>query len=131
MEAVNVKKIYKTRLGGNQVEALKDISFSVEEGESARILLSDASLLHSDSESADTKEDSIAPTVYIKVQSLSDGRIANIQRIATLNRGNAKVVLYDESTKKYSAVRSVSLDLSDKVISRLYSIFSEKDVIIK
>lgn len=38
LEAVNVKKIYKTRLGGNQVEALKDISFSVEEGEFVAIM---------------------------------------------------------------------------------------------
>lgn len=38
LEAVNIKKTYKTRLGGNQVEALKDISFSVEEGEFVAIM---------------------------------------------------------------------------------------------
>lgn len=33
LEIRNLKKIYTTRFGGNKVEALKDISFSVEEGE--------------------------------------------------------------------------------------------------
>jgi hypothetical protein len=70
-------------------------------------------------------------TIYIKVSSLADPRIANIQRIATLNSGNAKVVLFDESTKKYSAMRSVSIEPSERVVSRLYSIFSEQNVIIK
>ena len=33
LEIKNLKKIYTTRFGGNKVEALKDVSFSVEEGE--------------------------------------------------------------------------------------------------
>lgn len=38
LEAVNIKKIYKSRLGGNQVEALSDINFSVEPGEFVAIM---------------------------------------------------------------------------------------------
>lgn len=38
LEAVNIRKVYKTRLGGNQVEALKDVSFSVEPGEFVAIM---------------------------------------------------------------------------------------------
>lgn len=38
LEAVNIKKIYKSRLGGNQVEALSDIHFSVETGEFVAIM---------------------------------------------------------------------------------------------
>lgn len=34
----NLKKIYATRFGGNQVEALSNISFSIEEGEFAAIM---------------------------------------------------------------------------------------------
>ena len=33
LDVRNVKKVYTTRFGGNKVEALKNISFSVEEGE--------------------------------------------------------------------------------------------------
>ena len=38
LEVNNLKKVYTTRLGGNQVEALKSLSFSVEEGEYVAIM---------------------------------------------------------------------------------------------
>lgn len=38
LEVNNLKKVYTTRLGGNQVEALKNLSFSVEEGEYVAIV---------------------------------------------------------------------------------------------
>lgn len=33
LEVKGLKKTYTTRFGGNQVQALKNVSFSVEEGE--------------------------------------------------------------------------------------------------
>ena len=33
LEVNNLKKVYTTRFGGNQVQALRNIQFSVEEGE--------------------------------------------------------------------------------------------------
>jgi len=38
LEVKNLKKIYTTRFGGNQVQALSDVSFSVEEGEYVAIM---------------------------------------------------------------------------------------------
>ena len=38
LEVRNVKKIYTTRFGGNQVQALSDVSFSVEKGEYVAIM---------------------------------------------------------------------------------------------
>lgn len=38
LEVNNLKKTYTTRFGGNQVQALKNVSFSVEEGEYAAIM---------------------------------------------------------------------------------------------
>lgn len=38
LEVRNLKKIYSTRLGGNKVEALKNVNFSVEEGEYVAIM---------------------------------------------------------------------------------------------
>ena len=38
MEVSNFKKIYSTRFGGNQVQALKNINFSVEKGEYVAIM---------------------------------------------------------------------------------------------
>ena len=39
LDVQHVKKIYKTRFQGTQVEALKDIHFIVEEGEYVAIML--------------------------------------------------------------------------------------------
>ena len=38
LEVKNVKKIYTTRFGGNKVQALKDVSFSVEPQEYVAIM---------------------------------------------------------------------------------------------
>lgn len=38
LEVENLKKIYRPRFGGNQVQALKNVSFSVEEGEYVAIM---------------------------------------------------------------------------------------------
>ncbi len=38
LEVVNLKKIYTTRLGGNHVQALSNVSFSVEQGEYVAIM---------------------------------------------------------------------------------------------
>ena len=34
LEVTGLRKVYTTRFGGNQVEALKNVNFSVEQGES-------------------------------------------------------------------------------------------------
>ncbi|MBQ4529603.1 MAG: ABC transporter ATP-binding protein [Lachnospiraceae bacterium] len=38
LEAINIQKIYKTKMGANQVEALSNINFSVETGEYVAIM---------------------------------------------------------------------------------------------
>ena len=38
LEVTNLKKIYTTRFGGNKVEALKNVNFSVEQGEYVAIM---------------------------------------------------------------------------------------------
>lgn len=38
LDVHNIKKIYTTRFGGNQVQALKDVTFSVEKGEFVAIM---------------------------------------------------------------------------------------------
>ena len=38
LEISNLKKTYTTRFGGNKVEALKNVSFTVEEGEFVAIM---------------------------------------------------------------------------------------------
>ena len=38
LEVNNLRKIYTTRLGANRVEALKNVSFSVEKGEYVAVM---------------------------------------------------------------------------------------------
>ena len=38
LEIKNLKKVYSTRFSGNKVEALRDVSFSVENGEYIAIM---------------------------------------------------------------------------------------------
>jgi len=38
LEVTNLKKVYSTRFGGNKVEALRDVNFTVEEGEFVAIM---------------------------------------------------------------------------------------------
>ena len=38
LEVTDLKKVYTTRLGGQQVEALKNVSFSVDQGEYVAVM---------------------------------------------------------------------------------------------
>lgn len=38
LDVKNIRKVYTTRFGGNQVEALKDVNFSVEQSEYVAIM---------------------------------------------------------------------------------------------
>lgn len=105
-------------------------NIATEEGEPPRILLSGADRLTPDSDySPSTKAKD--PTIYIKIPNLSDARINNIKRIAAFNRGNAKIVLYDESSKKYCALKGALVDPSKKVLDKLSSLFNGENVILK
>ena len=104
-------------------------TISTEEGEAPRILLTSAEALIPDSEYVEkTAEDT---RLFIKVSSLNDDRINKLKRIIALNRGNAKVVLYDESTRKYSAMKDLMINPEGAVLDRIASIFGERNVILK
>ena len=106
-----------------------DISY--EEGEVPRILFSSAESLIEDSDYETKVKDSVEQRVFIKIPDLNDKRINNIKRISALNRGNAKIILYDESNKKYCAIKDASIDPSDRVLERLSLLFGADSVILK
>ena len=108
-----------------------DGTVSVEEGEGVKVLLSSIEPLKSDAEFSHQPAQKTERRIYIKVANLSDPRINNIGRISALNRGETKVVLFDESRKKYCAMKDVALAPTEKVLSRLRSIFSEENVVLK
>ena len=69
--------------------------------------------------------------MYIRVPSLTDPRIEKIWRVCTLNRGDVPIVLFDESSKKYSILKGAAVRADDGVISRLKTVFSNENVIFK
>ena len=108
-------------------------NIAAEEGEEPRLLLSgveklvsNASYDESKAEDPDKKQ-----IVYIRVSNQKDERIPLIYRISALNRGDAQVVLFDDSTRKSLAMKNILVDPSDKVISKLRDIFGQNDVVLR
>ena len=108
-------------------------TISVEDDEPPKVLLNSVSELIGNAEYANTpqKREIQETRIYIKLPSVSDKRVSTIYRIAALNPGDARIVLYDESTKKYNVIRDAFVDPTDNVIRRLSSLFSEENVILK
>ena len=113
---------------------------SWEEGEDPRILLSEVKALVSneafDDRGMTRQECHKSPLkeserLFIKVKSLSDERINIIYRMSMLNHGAVQVVLFDEGTRKYSALKGNFIDASDKVMVKLTEIFGDGNVILK
>ena len=113
-------------------------NISVEEDKPV-LILSKAEPLRSNSEYKPKakKTDTAALTidkpkrVYIKLSDINDDRIRLIYRISAFNKGNAQVVLYDSSTKKYSAMKDAFVNPTDSVILKLSDIFGQENVVYK
>ncbi len=136
IEVIVFTKQYKLYLELLDEEAALCIrgTVSTDDGEETKILLTSAELLVSNedySSSDNLKKESPEQRLYIKVKDLSDERIKKINMQALLNSGSVQVVLFDSSTRKYSAMRGVKLNIKDSVLDRLYSIFGKENVILK
>lgn len=102
-----------------------------EDGDAARILLSCARALKTNSEyeaEHKMKKSAAAERIYIKVRDMSDKRIASAVRLSALNPGRVPIVFYDESTKKYKAMKGLTASGSDELIGRLTEIFGTENV---
>ena len=102
---------------------------SAEDSEAPKILLSDVKPLLSNE--AFKKHSAAERRVYIKVNSLSDERINLIYRVAAFNKGSTPVVLFDGEKKKYSVMKDVTIDPTEKALGKLAGIFSEANVVFK
>ena len=136
IDVIVFAKQYKQYADAVMQEAAVFINGTVssEEGEMPKLLLTDARLLLSNSEYGEQKtaaKEANVQCIYIKVPSLTDGRINTLYRIAALNRGESRIVLYDESVKKYSAIKDVLIDPSPKVLDKLSSMFSPENVVLR
>ena len=108
-------------------------TISAEEGEEPEILLSSAERLLANSDYSDKEvvEPEKKNVLYIRVKDQKDERIPLIYRIAALNRGQAQIVLFDDSTRKSLAMKNILIDPSDKVIGKLRDIFGQNDVVLR
>ena len=110
------------------------------EDDVARILLSDAIALASNDDyvgaSKETGEAKVAEApiqkrLFVRIKSMADARMDIIYRVAQFNRGDAQIVLYDEGSGKYSAIKGLAVEPSEKVLSKLHHAFGSENVILK
>jgi len=109
---------------------------SAEDGGDPRIILSSIEPLVLD-KSAEVHKTALVSAepektrIFVRIKSISDPRIELIYRLAQFNRGDAAVVIYDESTGKYSAIKNIFVAPSEKVIGKLCEAFGAENVIVK
>lgn len=92
LEATNVKKVYTTRFGGNQVQALSNISFSVEQGEFVAIMGESGSGKTTLLNIVATLDKPTSGTVYLNGRSLSD---ISEKEVSAFRRDNLGFVFQD------------------------------------
>ena len=107
-------------------------NISVEDGEDVRIILSSVRSLGKGStvreELSHIKQEK---RIYIKLPDVSEQRLGPIYRIANFNRGSASVIIFDESNKKYVALKGITMAQNDKVRDKLTALFGDKNVVFK
>ena len=121
-------------------------SIACEEGEAPEIILSAIAPLRPDTDSSvkapeageenslkdsPKRESPKGQRLFIKVKGMNDERIRAILRLAMLNPGDAAVVLYDTETGKYSAMKDLRINPTDKVLARLCEMFSAENVVLR
>jgi DNA polymerase-3 subunit alpha len=107
-------------------------TISLEEGEAAKIVLTGLTELISNSDLPKAKPRAEEETkIYIKVESVSDPKLARLTRLSLLNPGKASIIVFDSSTRKYSVFKGGTISPSETVIDRLVSIYGEGNVIKK
>lgn len=106
-------------------------SVSIEEGENPKVLLSSLVSLIPNSKFNSESIKTVEKRFYIKVDSLNDRRLSALSRMSHLYSGSIPVVIYDNSTRKYSVLKDVTLGCEETVISRLESLFGKENLVLK
>lgn len=113
-------------------------NLSVEENDAPKVLLSTVRLLVENGsfkdekpKQAEAKTSGELKRLFVKVSSLNEPRMSVLYRLAALNRGAAQVVLFDESSGKYSALKNITINPSEDIINKLTATFGKGNVILK
>lgn len=108
-------------------------NISVEDGDEIRIILSSVKSLGTGSsyKTEQPKATVQEAKIYIKLPNVTERNLAPVYRIANFNRGNATVIIFDESTKKYVALKGVTMAQTDKVRDKLVALYGDNNVVFK
>ena len=108
-------------------------NISVEDGDEVRIILSSVKSLGTGAsyETEQPKATVQEAKIYIKLPDVTERNLAPVYRIANFNRGNAAVIIFDESTKKYVALKGVTMAQTDKVRDKLAALYGDNSVVFK
>ncbi len=104
---------------------------SAEDDDVPRLIFRSAEALIPNGNVAAKAETAKPQRLFVKLPTLSEEKLRPLYRIAMLNPGEAEVAVYAEDTKKYSAVKNLFLDPSDRVLERLSALYGEKNVVLR
>ena len=111
-------------------------TLDVEEGEGAKVLLSELKPLVINAEYDKPKPEPRSAaqqpsTLYIKVDSFSDKRIATISRTALLHPGKCRIIVFEASTRRSSVLKDIEINPDEGVLARFKRTFGEDNVVLK
>ncbi len=110
-------------------------TLSVEDNDEIKVLLSSIKPLISNEEynEAKNKKESSnnAQTLYVKVDRLDDKRIPTLTRMAMLNPGKCRIVVFEASSRRSSLLKDTFINPTEKVLTRLGATFGVENVVLK
>ena len=136
IEVIVFAKHYERYAGELHAEnaVLIEGRLSSEDNDEPKLLLSRLTPLKSNSELSESRTPNpveMPERLFIKLASFDENKLTPIYRISNLNPGRCAVIVFDSSTRKYTAIKNATVEPSEKVIGRLKSLFGEENVVLK
>ncbi|MBO5946061.1 MAG: DNA polymerase III subunit alpha [Clostridia bacterium] len=111
-------------------------TLSIDDSDEAKVMVSSIGRLMSDNEYVQ-KQNALKPkedkpkTLYIKVDSFSDKRLSTLSRMALLNPGTTRIIIFESATRRTSQLKDGGINATEKVLARLGVTFGEENVVLK
>ena len=115
---------------------------SEEDGEPNKIilsgiepLLSNATFKKENEKSKESRQvlesDESSVRIFIKLEKIEENKLTPLYRLSNLNPGKAAVILFESSSKRYVAVKHVTLSSKPEVINRLEGAYGKENIVVK